>query len=259
MCELFGYSGPESRQLNGLLSDFFTHSKDHPNGWGLAFLEGNQAEIEKEPLMASHSAYLRERLREPVTASVFLAHIRYATIGNIERRNCHPFTGLDASGRRWTLIHNGTVFEYPAMDAYVLSQKGETDSERILLHILALMDREIERLGRALTDSERFDVLDRLMISLSEGNKINLLIFDGSFLYVHTNQEGTLYARSWEDGTLFVTCPLFPDLWTYDRVPLTRLLSYQEGRLVRKGTDHGHRFIQDDDKIRLLYLSFSGL
>ena len=259
MCELFGFSGPARRRLNRPLEEFFSHSPQHPNGWGLALLDGSLPEIDKEPLAADRSAYLRARLREPVLSSFLLAHIRYATIGSIERRNCHPFTGLDAEGRRWTLIHNGTVFDSPELEDLARVQEGETDSERILLQILRLMDRERAKAGRPLSEGERFRVLDRFMVSLSGGNKINLLISDGDLLYVHTNQEGTLFYRSWEKGTLFSTSPLFPDLWDWKQVPMTRLLAYRKGSLAYVGADHGRVYVPDPDRIRLLYLSFSGL
>lgn len=259
MCELFGYSGCAPGRLNDLLTEFFAHSCAHPNGWGLAVPDGNHMEIEKEPLQASRSEYLRERLREPIISTLLLAHIRYATIGNVERRNCHPFTGFDSTGRQWTLAHNGTIFDYPALYPYSSLQKGDTDSERILLYILDLVNAETSRKGRALTDMERFDLLDRLMVSLSEGNKLNLLLYDSSLLYVHINQKEGLHYCRWEEGTVFSTRPLFPDLWDWQPVPDTRLTAWKEGRQVLSGTEHDHVFMNDEEKMRLLYLSFSGL
>ena len=133
MCQIFGYSSSKKIKLNSLLREFYSHSDRHPNGWGLALLDGIHANIERETLQASKSNYLEERFTEDIAAPVLLAHIRRATIGNVELRNCHPFTGFDKDGRRWTLIHNGTIFDFQPMHEYVKKQKGETDSERILL------------------------------------------------------------------------------------------------------------------------------
>ena len=66
MCELFGYSGSAPGRLNDLLTEFFAHSCAHPDGWGLAVPDGGHMEIEKEPLQASRSEYLRERLQAPL-------------------------------------------------------------------------------------------------------------------------------------------------------------------------------------------------
>ena len=75
-------------------------------------------------------------------AKTALAHIRLATIGNVEQDNCHPFTAVDNSGRTWTLIHNGTIFESDNIGKYVFLQKGETDSERILLYIVDSINKK---------------------------------------------------------------------------------------------------------------------
>ena len=97
------------------------------------------------------------------------------------------------------------------------------------------------------------------MVSLSEGNKLNLLLYDSSLLYVHINQkEGLHYCRR-EEGTVFSTRPLFPDLWDWQPVPDTRLTAWKEGRPFLSGTEHHHVFMNDEEKMRLLYLSFSGL
>ena len=130
MCELFGVSARDDFYANNYLKAFYAHSDFHPHGWGLACVSRNSALVEKESVKASESNYLRERLSQPITEKLLLAHIRYATIGNVEYKNCHPFTGKDCTGRRWTLIHNGTIFDYPALYPYLKTQKGDTDSER---------------------------------------------------------------------------------------------------------------------------------
>ncbi len=135
MCEIFGVSSLNDFTANEYLKTFYSHSDFHPHGWGLACISRNGALIEKESIKASRSNYLRERLSQPVSAKILLAHIRYATIGNVEYKNCHPFTGKDGSGRRWTLIHNGTIFDFAPLYPYTKKQKGDTDSERIFLYL----------------------------------------------------------------------------------------------------------------------------
>ena len=44
MCELFGISSKYPIRCNGYLKDFFSHSPNQPHGWGLAVLDGNDAE-----------------------------------------------------------------------------------------------------------------------------------------------------------------------------------------------------------------------
>ncbi len=256
MCELFAVSAKYPNEYNEALKEFYSHSKRHPHGWGLAVLDGVEAQISKEPLQASRSFYLHERLTSPVVGSVILAHIRYATIGNIEYRNCHPFTGKDDSGRRWTLVHNGTIFDYAPLTQYVKQQEGDTDSERIFLHILHQMNLMI-RSGHIPTAKERFDMLDALISDMARGNKLNLLLYDGEYLYVHTNAEHTLYLSKEQYGVRFCTVPLERGDW--ESVPMTTLLAYKEGKLEFTGTNHGHVYEMNQQDMNYLYQIFANL
>lgn len=257
MCELFGFTSRTPQKVNQELKEFFSHSTEHPNGWGLALLDKGDFSMEKEPIRAIDSLYLRERLREPIIAQAALAHIRLATIGNMEWRNCHPFTGTDKSGRHWTLIHNGTIFECREMEQYVNIQKGDTDSERILLYLLDLMNQEISEKGRSLTAEERFQVIDRLVVTASPENKLNLLIYDGELLYAHTNYRDSLYRRQTEDGVFISTQPLALGKW--EPVPFTQLVAYQREKLLFTGTVHGNEYFLDQKKMELLFLAFAEL
>lgn len=257
MCELFGFTGRTTQKLNQELKEFYSHSDAHPNGWGLAILDEQNFSIEKEPLKASDSRYLKERLKEPIIGQTALAHIRLATIGNVERKNSHPFTGTDQSGRRWTLIHNGTIFECKPMEKYVQLQKGDTDSERILLYLIDLVNKETAGKGRALTAGERFAVLDRMVITISPENKLNFLIYDGELLYVHTNCADSLYLRRAQEGIYFSTQPLALGVW--EPVPFTTLLACRQGELVLTGTNHGQEYFVDEKKMELLFLAYSEL
>ena len=208
MCQIFGYCGTGRLELRHMLKEFYSHSDRHPNGWGLAVLEGDRAKIEKETLEASKSPRLAKRLEESVTAPTVQAHIRYATIGHVELENCHPFTGKDADQRTWTLVHNGTIFDFSPTNKYFWEQKGETDSERILLYLLDLLGEAGRRKGSPLNDEERFAVLEDAIGRMAKGNKLNLLIYDGELLYVHTNFAGSLFSCRTPEGMIFSTEPL---------------------------------------------------
>ena len=136
MCELFAAQALRKVRLNELLQEFFSHGKDHPHGWGMAFLTPHGAATEKEPAAAHKSSYLRHRLTSSVCTNALIAHIRLATKGSLEYRNTHPFTRPDATGRAWTLAHNGTIFDCDVLNRYALLQEGSTDSERILMYIV---------------------------------------------------------------------------------------------------------------------------
>ena len=257
MCELFGFSAPKAHNLTEDLKRFYAHSVRNPHGWGLAVMNENKSLIEKEPKSAVRSDYLKERLKTPVIGKTVFGHIRYATIGNVEPANCHPFTGTDDRGRTWTLIHNGTIFDYDHLSPYLKAQKGETDSERILLFLVDVMNRAYQQKGGDLDDRERFTILDRMISDMAEGNKLNLLIFDGSVLYVHTNCERTLFSKREGDGTMFATVPIDEDDW--QSLPMTRLLGYRSGERIFTGTNHGNEYFPNKKEVEYLYLSYSNL
>lgn len=257
MCEIFGSCSKKYCELNDYLKEFYSHSHKHPHGWGLALLEGSEASIEKEPMEAIKSDYLKERLKTSVKGRNALAHIRYATIGNVEYVNCHPYTMKVNSGRRWTLVHNGTIFGYKPLDKYVVIQTGDTDSERILLYITEQMNRAEASAKRELNADERFRLLDEIFVSMSKGNKLNILIYDGELMYVHTNYANSLYFFQTGERVTFSTQPLSQEDW--QPVPFTRLLAYKDGEHMFWGTDHGNVYVDTEENLKYLYQIFSNL
>lgn len=257
MCEIFGICSQERYVVNKYLKEFYSHSNMHPHGWGLACMEENEVFIEKEPMQASKSCYLKARLSSEIRVSAALAHIRYATIGNVEYVNCHPYTGKDLSGRRWTLIHNGTIFEYSPLNKYLKVQTGNTDSERILLHIIEKIDERQQLLLRPLQARERFRLLDSIFVKMSEGNKLNLLIYDGELMYIHTNYAKSLHYLERQNCILFSTEPLCKEDWK--PVPFTTLMACEEGKWLFTGTNHHNEYEDNEENLKYLYQIYSSL
>lgn len=257
MCELLGISSAKQTRVNDLLREFFSHSNKHPNGWGLATFYEGSVSIEKEPRQASKSAYLKARLSHKMDASTLLAHIRFATIGSAEYTNSHPFIKRDASGRTWVLIHNGTIFDYSPLRPYQYQQEGATDSERILLYLVDQVNRKQAVVGHTLSAAERFALLDSLIADMAQGNKLNLIIHDGEWMYIHTNYANSLFVC--EDGktATFCTVPLKKGGWT--PVPFTTLCAYQDGRRVLQGQPHGHEYVDNENDTKYLFSAFANL
>ena len=258
MCELLGISAKEKRHWNAVLRSFFSHSADHPHGWGLAVFSGaGHPALEKDCSEASRSPLLADILSRPVEARTLMAHIRRATIGEVNDKNCHPFVATDNRERVWTLAHNGTIFTGANLNAYWCMQTGETDSERILFHIIAQIDAEQARLGGELGERGRFAVLSDVVAELSMDNKLNLVVFDGEVLYLHTNFRDSLFYRREGDALLFATRPVDAGEWT--PLPFTRLIAVKDGEFVREGPSHGREYVNNPDDYRLVYMNFARL
>lgn len=257
MCEIFGVSSQCELTVNDYLEAFYRHSSRHPHGWGLACISREGTHVEKESICASDSHYLRERLSQPVSSKILLAHIRYATIGNVGYKNCHPFTGRDNTGCRWTLVHNGTIFDYAPLNRYVQKQKGDTDSERIFLYLMDRLDEAQNKKGAKLPFEERFALFDSIVCEMSKENKLNLLFSDGKYLYAHTNCRGTLYYLLKGNAALIATVPLSDEEW--QPLPFTRLLAFYKGELIKTGTNHNHEYFESEESMKLLYRIFANL
>ena len=257
MCELFGITANRKVNINRWLDTFFSHAENHPNGWGLAFFDDGNVLVEKEPLQASKSYYLKSRLKEKIETSSFLAHIRRATIGDDSYSNSHPFVATDNRGRTWTLIHNGTIFDAPELSFYRHYQKGSTDSERILLYLIDNINKLNDQNPNA-GQKERFALVEKITKELSPENKLNLIIYDNEYLYVHKNAAGTLYVNEQPGVAMFSTLPLdTTDIW--NEVLQNTLLVYKEGSVVYTGAPHNYSYIEDPEKIKLIFMEYSQL
>lgn len=257
MCEIFGFSSKNHETINKYLKEFYSHCENHPHGWGFASMDEKKIIIEKEPIKATESEYLKNKLTRPVKVKNAFAHIRYATMGYIDRKNCHPYTKKDNGGRIWTLIHNGTIFNYKPLNKYVKTQIGETDSERILLHIIDKVNANEKIKGNSLNEKELFELLDSIISKMSLNNKLNLMIYNGEYMYVHTNLKNSLSYLKKDNNIMFSTSPLTDENWK--EVPFTQLLAYKEGELAFEGTNHHNAYVENEKDLKHLYQIFSSL
>lgn len=240
MCELLGLSVKSPIDVRGYLKSFYSHSVRHPHGWGLMRITDRKTEIIKEAVCASGSRIISEVIRKTEPQTNLLAHIRLATVGATKYDNCHPYSGFDASGRRWTLIHNGTIYSGVQLAKYLSYQTGDTDSERIFLYLLDEINKEIILNDAPLSAEQRFYIINKLAAALSPRNKLNLMIYDGELLYVHKNMRDTLVYKELDDGVILSTQALDDDKWL--NFPMTQLIAFKDGKRIFEGTIHGHEF-----------------
>ena len=249
MCELFGLNGTIDINLTPCLTEFFSHSTEHPDGWGIFNIDTD--EIIKEPLPAYESSLVKELTSKPYVAKNMFAHIRQATQGSMIYENAHPFRKTDESGRVWTFMHNGTVFDFPKLDEYKEVQLGTTDSERILWYLTDAVN--------TVPSEDLTKVLSNTIRAMTPKNKLNLMFYDGNNTYVHTNMVSTLYSarvrRNDNIATLFSTAPLkalheLDDIvvdedWT--PLPLSKMMVYKNGKRIFEAKESGAIYTEDPE------------
>lgn len=251
MCEIFCFNSEKPQEINNCLECFYKHSEEHPDGWGLANMQSDKFVINKEPVKASCSQNLKNILSNPLISKNVFAHIRLATVGEIISPNCHPFIEADNYNRTWMLIHNGTIFDYPELEKFQQKEKGDTDSERILLYIIEKVNEFEAKKQAPSTIKERFKILNEIMVDMSKNNKLNVMIFDGDLTYIHSNLRNSLYYLKKNDSFLVSSTPLNDDK-DWKTVELNKLFALSDGNIVFESEEHENEYIptkEDEENI----------
>lgn len=137
MCELFALSASEPVDIKLSLVELELARHDgltglHADGWGVAFLQGRDAQVFREPVAAARSPWSLGE--QPVRSSTVVARIRHATRGVIKIANTQPFV-RELAGAAIVFAHNGHLGELTsAGDRF--RPIGETDPEMAFCQLL---------------------------------------------------------------------------------------------------------------------------
>ena len=203
MCRLFGFhSAIESHahgSLVGARDALVRQAIKHPDGWGIGWHEGDRVQVVK----TAHAAVDCERFRQ-VSASVrsrtVVAHLRKATVGELNPSNAHPF-----QHGRWLFAHNGSIWGFelglgswlegrvsPHMRRHIA---GDTDSERLFFFLLTeLAKAGIDPLGNEPSDAHMVArVVREALVELDREARrwgvdrplTNVLLTDGPVFIAH--------------------------------------------------------------------------
>ena len=149
MCRLYGFRANEPTKVECALvlaqNSLLTQSQGdlrgstHPDGWGIAYYENGQPEVERRETAAFEDLRFSDAA-ERVFAKTVVAHVRSATVGAKLLANTHPYV---YGG--WSFAHNGTVAGFGKLaaslaantDADLLELRhGTNDSEATFLWLL---------------------------------------------------------------------------------------------------------------------------
>lgn len=178
MCRLLGIAANKPVDLMFSLlegtSSLATMSQANRDGWGLGWYEGAKPVVVKEARQAHGSEQFTQTSAEGYSR-IFIAHVRWATRGNVSQENCHPF-----NYKQWLFAHNGTVDRdwlfNQLEERHRSAIEGETDSE-VLFHWLIQNiergDSVLDGLGTALQNIHHY----------THYTSVNFLLTDGSLLY----------------------------------------------------------------------------
>ena len=109
MCELLAMSTHHTAQLTVSLEALAGHSGPAGgtrDGWGVAYFQGRDVALFREPSAASDSPLVRWLGQSGPATTLVIAHIRRATLGTVALSNTQPFV-RELGGRAHVFAHNG--------------------------------------------------------------------------------------------------------------------------------------------------------
>lgn len=191
MCELFALSASAPVDIKLSLAEIARHGGEtgiHTDGWGVAFLEGRDARLFREPIAAATSPWVQCLQAHPIKSDTVVAHIRHATQGAISLANTQPFQ-RELDGRIHVFAHNGNLnARSPAFSEPRRFQPiGETDSELAFCLLL-------ERLARARKDQQSpeqgidLEIFAEFAREMRERGPANLILASGGELLIHADR-----------------------------------------------------------------------
>lgn len=210
MCELFCLSSRRPTRATFSLKRFAAHGAPdgrNVDGWGVAFHEGRDIRLYKEPEPAGDSPWVAFIERRALATSLLISHIRRATCGANSHANTQPFA-RELGGRMHLFAHNGGFEAIAAKfasaerhSAHRFHPLGETDSE---MAFCLLLDRLVP-LWKGLavpTLKARLAAVTEFAAEMRPLGIANFLYSDGEFVFGHGHR------RTQADG---IVAP--PGLW----------------------------------------------
>lgn len=150
MCRLFGFRSVILSQVHSSLlsaeNALAGQSHKHPDGWGVAYYVHETPHLVKSASTAINDT-LFTKVSGVVSSNTVLAHLRKATLGEMNILNTHPF-----QFGPWVFAHNGNIKDFENKKDLIMQEipaslkrfiLGRTDSEVIFFYILTAIEREI--------------------------------------------------------------------------------------------------------------------
>jgi len=209
MCELLAMSSRHSTRLTISLKTLAARggsASRNRDGWGVAFHEGNDVSLFREPTPAGDSRLAQFLETQGPSTMLAIGHIRHATRGSIALSNTQPFM-RELTGRMHVFAHNGDLpgieqHKTLAFDRY--RPIGTTDSEHAFcallerIRILWVSSSSVPPLAARLAAVTQFAA------DLRELGPANFLYADGDTLFAHGHRRIQPATGTIEPPGLFV-------------------------------------------------------
>lgn len=189
MCELFSLSSRWPTRATFSLDAFASHGAvglANVDGWGVAFYDGLEARLYKEPEPAGDSDWLAFIQKRRIASKLIVSHIRRATMGGNSFANTQPFV-RELAGRVHVFAHNGRldrIGEGVAGAPTRFLPVGETDSEFAFCILLERLSR-LWKSSAVPTLDERLEIVTAFAADMRTIGPANFLYSDGDVVFAH--------------------------------------------------------------------------
>ena len=192
MCELLALSSNRPAQLNFSLHTLASHGTDTAttrDGWGVAFYQGNDVALFREPTAAGNSALVRFLESDGPKTNLAISHIRHATRGTLKLANTQPYT-RELGGRTHVFAHNGDLPSIEnnaelALGNYQLV--GQTDSEYAFCVLLARLQK-LWADGHTPSLATRTSIIKVFATEIAQLGPANFFYADGDAMFAYADR-----------------------------------------------------------------------
>ena len=200
MCQLLGMNCNTPTDITFSFRGFAQrggHTDDHEDGWGIAFFEGEAADVSGgvasdkglrhfvDHQSASRSPVAELISRYPIKSRNVISHIRKATQGRVALENCHPFV-RELWGRYWVFAHNGDLKDFAPRLHAGFRPVGSTDSERAFCWIM----QELAKSHAGVPSVAELSItLRELAAKIAPHGTFNILLSNGQALWAHASSK----------------------------------------------------------------------
>jgi predicted glutamine amidotransferase len=240
MCRFFAYCGspifldtlliePESSLVSQSLSALEVKTQVNGGGCGIGWYGARPRPGLYRATLPAWSDVNLASVCHQVEASMFLAHVRSATSGEVALANCHPFL----HGRH-LFMHNGQIGNYPRIrraiealipDSVYDSRRGNGDSEAIFLVAMGLGGPPVESVGRAL----RLCHMAMQDAGIRQALRFSAVLADGETMHVFRwasdNRPPSLYWRALASGIAIASEPFGSTRDGWELVPAATVMT----------------------------------
>lgn len=192
MCELLALSTSHPGRLTFSLHSLASHGAMDGaayDGWGVAFYQGADVALFREPSAAADSALVHHLESHGPSTNLAISHIRHATQGIVGLSNTQPFI-RELGGNMHVFAHNGDlpgIAHSAVLAASNHKPVGQTDSELAFCALLTRLRPLWERADPP-SVAARLAVLSAFAADLRELGPANFLYADGDVLFAHSHK-----------------------------------------------------------------------